>query len=79
MPRVSEVIPCVDCNEEFPRKLLNRMGRCRQCALKAIGESATQLHNHSGPYYEKWKASMRNNVDRASDGIRRFLDEAKKG
>lgn len=57
--RASKIVPCVDCNEEFPRKELNRMGRCHDCAMAAVRDSMTQLHNKSGPYYEKWKKAVR--------------------
>lgn len=55
MPRASKIVPCVDCGREFPRKQLNRMGRCHDCAGKAAAEAAYQLYHHRGPYYEKWK------------------------
>jgi len=64
MPTVSKIVPCVDCQEMFPRKLLNRMGRCTQCAGVALRDAPIQLHNHEGPYYEKWKASMKRNIGR---------------
>lgn len=58
MPRQSEIVPCVDCQEMFPRRKLNPKGRCSQCAMVAFADTFRQLHNHSGPYYEKWKRSM---------------------
>ncbi len=64
MVRMSKIDHCVDCQEEFPHKLLNRMGRCHECAWKALGEASSQLANHSGPYYEKWKAAMKNRIGR---------------
>ena len=57
MPRESKIVKCVDCQELFPRKLLSRMGRCPDCAFKAMWEVAFQLHEHKGHYYEKWKAA----------------------
>lgn len=64
MPRASKIVPCVDCHEMFPRKLLNSMGRCRLCASHAVHDAMAQLSNHSGPYYEKWKAAMRKTIGR---------------
>ena len=56
--KASKIVHCVDCNEEFPRKELNRNGRCRSCAMKIIRENMVQLHSKSGPHYEKWKQSI---------------------
>ena len=68
---------CLDCGEEYTttvyRVPLRR--KCVSCALKRIGESVMQLRDHKGPYYDRWLASMRANADRASEGIKRFLDE----
>lgn len=64
MPRASAIVPCADCQEMFPRKLLNRMGRCQGCASKAALEDVSQLHNRSGPYYEKWKAAIKAKIGR---------------
>lgn len=58
MPRASKIVPCVDCQEMFPRKQLNRMGRCHKCTVAAVRENMGQLMAHEGPYYEKWKQSM---------------------
>ncbi len=64
MPRMSKIVHCVDCQEPLPNKLLNRMGRCYACALFAGKENVTQLRDHSGPYYEKWKAAMKERIGR---------------
>lgn len=64
MPRISKTVPCVDCQEIFARKQLNRMGRCPSCAMFAMREDTMQLHNHEGPYYEKWKAAMKARIGR---------------
>ena len=60
----SKIVPCVDCQEMFPRKQLNRMGRCFRCAIAAARDAARQLHNHEGPYYERWKAAMKERIGR---------------
>lgn len=59
MPRASKIVPCADCQELFPRKQLNRMGRCSECALQVMFDASRQLHNHEGPLYERWKKSMK--------------------
>lgn len=64
MPRASKIVPCADCQEMFLGKQLNRMGRCKDCAGHALREAMMQLHNHSGPYYEKWKAAMKLRIGR---------------
>lgn len=64
MPGMSKIVPCVDCHEMFPRKRLNRMGRCDDCAQAAMRDAITQLHNHSGPYYERWKSAMKERIRR---------------
>lgn len=55
----SKIVKCVDCGKEFPRKELNRHFRCHDCAWDLVPKVATQLHDHSGPYYEKWKERMK--------------------
>ena len=64
MTRASKIVPCVDCQEMYPRKQLNRMGRCHGCAGKATGEAAYQLSQHQGPYYDKWKQGIQNAIRR---------------
>lgn len=64
MRKASKIVPCVDCQEEFPRKELNRMGRCDKCAFYAVRDAMTQFHNHAGPYYEKWKTRMKERIGR---------------
>jgi len=59
-----EKVPCIDCQEMFPRNQLNRTGRCQSCAINAMVEDSRQLHNHEGPYYEKWKAAMKEGIRR---------------
>ena len=55
----SKIVKCVDCGKEFPRKELNRNFRCHDCAWKKIGEIPHQLHEKSGPEYERWKAGIK--------------------
>jgi len=59
MKRASKIVKCVDCQREFPRKQLNRMLRCHDCALDKVEAVSRQLHNREGPEYEKWKTAMK--------------------
>ena len=77
MPRMSKIVPCVDCQEGFPRKQLNRMGRCSECAGAAVRDTITQLHNHEGPYYEKWQKALLAKIDRIKAGVEGGQSEAK--
>ncbi len=62
--KASTIVPCVDCGKELPRKELNRRGRCHDCAMAAVSGSMSQLMAHSGPFYEKWKQSMKAAADK---------------
>lgn len=62
--RESKTVKCVDCGNEFPRKELNRKFRCPDCAWKAVGEVSRQLHDKSGPYYERWKQGLQAAADK---------------
>ncbi|MBA7570532.1 hypothetical protein ES708_12284 [subsurface metagenome] len=57
--RVSKIEPCIDCGKRLPRKELNRARRCSDCAMAAVRDSMAQMHQKSGPYYEKWKENLR--------------------
>ncbi|MBA7675886.1 hypothetical protein ES703_84125 [subsurface metagenome] len=57
--RASKIVHCVDCNEEFPRKELNRKGRCQECRIKIVRANMGQLMAHEGPHYEKWKKAIK--------------------
>ncbi len=70
MPRVSQIVPCVDCGEEFPRKELNRNRRCHECAWAAMMDAPEQLLNHEGRYYEKWKVACIAMADRYREGVK---------
>jgi len=59
MPRISVPVACVDCQEMFLRKELNRMGRCTVCATEAHHLATRQILGRKGPFYEKWRAAMR--------------------
>ncbi len=53
---------CIDCDKEFtcrnPRPPEKR--RCPTCSIEHMRTVCLQLHNKSGPYYDKWLAAMDN-------------------
>jgi DNA-directed RNA polymerase subunit RPC12/RpoP len=64
MPRASEIVKCVDCGKEFPRKGLNRKFRCPDCAMKKMTDVVRQVYAKSGPEYEHWKAQIKASIGR---------------
>jgi len=54
----SKIVKCIDCGQEFPRKELNRSFRCQDCRTKILVDNMQQLHDHSGPHYEKWREAV---------------------
>lgn len=70
MPSASKIVKCVDCGCEFPRKGLNRKGRCADCALKKVCAVSTQMHLKSGPEYEHWKEACIRTAERYVEGIK---------
>lgn len=56
---MAEIAVCTDCHREFPKKALNRKGRCSECARKKGEAIGRQLHAHSGPEYENWKLAIK--------------------
>ena len=60
----SKIVKCIDCGLDFPKKMLNRRGRCHDCSFKAVRDTMLQLHNKSGPYYESWKKGMKAAAER---------------
>lgn len=79
MPRASKIIKCVDCGAEHPRKELNRNYRCKECAWTEALSVATELHEHQGPAYEKWKAACEAKASRYLAGIKGGVNEATQG
>jgi len=53
---------CIDCGEEGPDGL-SIHGLCAACSHARQMESAKQIRNKSGPYYEKWKARIKASVE----------------
>jgi len=64
MPTRSKIVRCVDCGQEFPRKLLNRKLRCPDCAMKKMTDVVRQMYAKSGPEYEHWKEQIKASVGR---------------
>lgn len=57
---MDKAMVCIDCGElPTDGSKLNLKGRCIQCAIKRQLNVATQLHNHEGPYYDKWREAMK--------------------
>jgi len=64
---------CLDCGKEFTYVKYKRPSRrlCTNCAIKRVKESATQMMEHEGPYWEKWKAAMtRVGIPRLQDFVK---------
>lgn len=55
----SKIVKCVDCGVEHPRKELNRKFRCIDCGFPFMVKTINQIHDKSGPEYEKWKAQVK--------------------
>ncbi len=70
MSGMSKIVPCVDCQEMFPRKLLNREFRCQDCRFKILRDNILQLMAHEGPHYEKWKQACLRKAERYAEGIK---------
>ncbi len=52
---------CIDCGKEFFKRESKPpdLRRCGDCAIKFCHENMTQLHEHEGPLYEKWRKAMK--------------------
>ncbi len=64
MPRMSKIVKCVDCGDEYPRKLLNQKSRCHYCAMKKELAVFRGLRYKSGPEYEHWKEQIKASIGR---------------
>ena len=49
---------CCRCGKFLPHGP-SKSGYCADCSVEVIRESIKQMMEKKGPYYEKWKASMR--------------------
>lgn len=55
---------CVECGKEYQAKQPSRKHTCPECSYRHVKEAAQQLHNHQGPYYEKWKQALIARIER---------------
>jgi hypothetical protein len=57
---------CLECGNEYEQATYRQPRRryCINCSMAHLSESMKQLHNHEGPYFEKWKESMRHAIER---------------
>lgn len=56
MPYGLRTFTCPDCGEQVERRAAEGATvRCTRDAIKFSAEVQRQLHNHEGPYWEKWK------------------------
>lgn len=75
MPRASEIVKCVDCGKQYPRKLLNHKLRCADCAMRKMRDIIFQISNKSGPEYEHWKERCLAKASRYTNGIKGGVGE----
>lgn len=54
---------CIDCGSPLPPGK-RKDSLCGECAYKRVRESARQLKEKEGPYYEKWKAGVKAAAER---------------
>ena len=57
----SHTFKCSKCGTERTTDSYRtwKRGLCLDCSIHNIYENAKQLHDHSGPAYEKWKKAMK--------------------
>jgi DNA-directed RNA polymerase subunit RPC12/RpoP len=57
----SHTLKCSKCGTEFTTTSWRawKRGLCLECSVRKTYENAQQLHDHSGPAYEKWKKAMK--------------------
>lgn len=56
---------CIDCGKTVTRRRDPRQPMaCAECAIKRAGDALRQLHNKSGPVYERMLRGMRASADR---------------
>ena len=53
-----ETMTCWGCSCEYPLFELSHRGLCFECGANHMQESARQLHDKKGPYFERWLASV---------------------
>lgn len=59
-PRISAALRhCVRCGrhtDEVGR--LSARGRCIACGGSAVADNLRQLHDHQGPYFDRWRTRL---------------------
>lgn len=59
MARPRAVHLCAGCGKPTPRRGRARDGvRCVPCSIQRHEESARQIRDREGPYYERWLAGL---------------------
>lgn len=54
-----KTVKCVSCDNTTTVGIkTKKQYRCIQCGIKAMIEHQRQMHEHSGPAYDKWRARM---------------------
>lgn len=54
-----KTVKCVSCENTTTVGIKTRKDyRCFECGLKAMMDAQRQMHNKSGPIYNKWLARM---------------------
>jgi hypothetical protein len=57
---VKTELPCERCGTPTGARVGKRKRpQCFDCSLVAAAESAIQISNKSGPYYERWRANIK--------------------
>jgi hypothetical protein len=60
-------VPCRGCGEPITVGIRTRIQpRCIMCGVREAHAAARQMHERSGPYYEKWVQSMATVAERFS-------------
>lgn len=55
----TKIIKCVSCDNTLEVGIKARKPwRCIHCGIKAMIDFQHQMHDHSGPLYEKWLVRM---------------------
>ena len=55
---------CPKCGNEYLQRDRRHRYCSLACSLWVATEAADQLHHHSGPTYDKWRAAMRKAAER---------------
>lgn len=64
-----KVMLCRDCNKPMNVGTNTRnRPRCLECAGKLVIDNAIQMHEKSGPAYDRWRLAMAKAVERANRG-----------